>query len=143
MALEDKDIPEDITPDEEIAAAVKARLVDGKLACGSAFAIAHKLGVEPLAVGEAADALPARLYHCQLGLFGYPNKQAWGDTNVASRPVPHGLPEALHAAKDESDHLTCAKLWELASEFRISRMQIGYLADKLGIKITSCQLGAF
>ncbi len=143
MALEDKDVPEGITPDEDIVEAIQARLADGMLACASAFAIAHDLEVEPLTVGKAADVLQIRLNRCQLGLFGYPGKQGWDNSNVAALPVPYGLPEALTSAKDAAGHLSCAKAWEIASEFEISRMQVGYLADKLGIKITPCQLGAF
>lgn len=39
--------------------------------------------------------------------------------------------------------LPCAKAWQLAEEFGVSKKEIGDLANELKIKINSCQLGCF
>lgn len=143
MALEDKEIPEDQSPNSEIAEKIRAKLSDEKLACASAFSIAEALGVPPLAVGKSADLMGVRLTRCQLGFFGYPNKQAWDQADFAAMSVPEGLQVAMEQAKNENGEVSCAELWQLAADYGVPRLQIGYLADQLGIHITPCQLGAF
>lgn len=129
--------------DPEVAAAIEVRARDGKLSCADGHKIAAVVGVSPLTVGRTADALGIRLTRCQLGLFGFPDKQGWKAARVDTHPIPEGLTEAISAARDEGGNLTCKRAWELAAEFRVSRLQIGYLADQLGIHFVSCQLGAF
>jgi hypothetical protein len=142
MALEDRDTS-DMAPDPQVLAAFEARLVDGKLPCSVAFEVAEALEVEPLTVGETATAAEIRLTRCQLGFFGYPGKQAWQSVDVTTWTMPDGLEAALTEAAGEDQALACARAWELASSFSVPRMQVGYLADKLGIHVTPCQLGAF
>jgi hypothetical protein len=144
MALSDKQRPTDFTMDDKVAAAIRARSTDEKLPCAQAFIIARELEIAPLIVGQHADALEIHLTRCQLGLFGYPGeKEAWKTTNLTARPVPEGLEAALRAAVDDDGHLACAAAWEIAAQFEVPKMQVGYLADRLEIKITPCQLGAF
>jgi len=143
MALEDKELPEGFQPDERVVQLVSERLTDGKLACASAFAIATALSVPPLTVGRTADLLGIHLTRCQLGLFGYPGKQGWTQENAAGLAVPSGLIEAIEQARSDTGNLACARAWEIAWQFKVSRMQVGYLADQLGIHISPCQLGAF
>ncbi len=141
MALEDKAVPTDFTPAAAITAAIQARIQDGKLPCAAAFAIAAEHEVAPRTVGQTADVLNIHLTSCQLGLFGYPG-HAKGWSKVAEAPVPDGLEAALRAAAGGGP-LACGQLWALAAELGVSRLQIGYVADQLEIKITPCQLGAF
>lgn len=56
--------------EERLADAVKAAAEDRRLACADALAIAARLGVEPRAVGQAANALGIKIVDCQLGCFG-------------------------------------------------------------------------
>lgn len=142
MALEDRDTSA-ITPDARILAAINDHLVDGKLPCAAAFEVAGKLAVEPLAVGQTATGAEIRLNRCQLGLFGYPGKQGWKGSRTADRAVPEGLEAALVEAAGADQELACARAWELAAAYNVPRMQVGYLADKLGLHISPCQLGAF
>ena len=46
------------------------RCPDKRLSCESAFEIAQRLGVEPIAVGRAANHLGIKIVDCQLGCFG-------------------------------------------------------------------------
>ena len=56
--------------DERVAAEVKGAAPERRLPCAAALAIAERLGVPPLAVGEAANALGIKIVDCQLGCFG-------------------------------------------------------------------------
>jgi hypothetical protein len=143
MALEDKTVPGDLELNPDIVEAIHTRQVDDKLPCAQAFLIAETLEVEPSVVGQTADGLDVRLSRCQLGLFGYPGKQGWDHANIAEHPVPDGLPGAVRTAGDASGHLSCIEAWQLAEQFDVPRMLVGYVADQLDIKILQCQLGAF
>ena len=145
MSLDEKHIPQDFTVDEQIAAAIRAHLRDGKLPCAQAFVVARQLGVAPLTVGLTADVLQIHLSRCQLGLFGYGGKKGWesGKTRFDTCEIPEGMEEAIRAAVDEDGNFACAKAWEIAAQFKKPKMYVGYLADKLGVRIAPCQLGAF
>jgi hypothetical protein len=143
MSIEEKKLPEGFKADDRVVAAMNTRLNDGQLACTDAFAVAENLGVAPITVGRTADVRKVKLTRCQLGLFGYPGKQGWDAAGAPELPEPEGLESAIRAAKNNRGQLPCAKAWQIASNFRVPRMQVGYIADRLGIKITPCQLGAF
>mgnify|MGYP006302545173 FL=1 len=125
--------------DEKIADAVRERAQEGKLSCGAAFRIAENLKVNPLRVGEMADELDVRLYHCQLGLFGYD-----GEESIVA-PAEDVSPE-LELAIQEGlvvGRLPCAVAWALANRFDIRKLDVANATEKLGIRIGQCQLGAF
>ncbi len=143
MSLKDKERPDDLVINEAIAQAIRDHLKDDRLACAPAFVIARDHKIEPLDVGQTADALDIHLSRCQLGLFGYPQKQAWPTSNVAQQPVPEGLETALKEAAGHHQQLACAEAWRVAARFKVSKLLVGYLADQLGLHITPCQLGAF
>ncbi len=144
MALTDKHVDATVPIDERVAAAIRCRLEDGRLPCAAAAVAAVELGVPPLEVGRTADRLPVHLTACQLGLFGYPgHAKGWAAAGVASLPVPAGLSDSLRAAQNERGEIGCARLWEEAERFAAPRLQVGWLADQLGLRIRDCQLGAF
>jgi hypothetical protein len=144
MALDDKAIDPDVPVDARIADAIRAHLEKGKLPCAAAHAAADALGVEPVEVGRTADQLRIRLTSCRLGLYGFPGRgKGWEAADAASLPVPDGLEEALRAARDARGEIGCDRLWRQAERFSVPLIQVGYLADRLGIKIRRCQLGAF
>lgn len=143
VARNREDNPENKIPDARIAEAIKVALTDEKLPCAAAFAITQDMQVTPQAVGEAADLMDIRLSRCQLGFFGYPDKQGYSETNIATLDVPDGLQEAIRAARNDIGDVTCAALWILADTYKAPRMLVGYVTDQLGIHVTPCQLGAF
>lgn len=141
LALEDKRIAADAPLDERVAAAIASRLEDDRLPCATACELAGELGVQPIVVGRTADQMRIRLTACQLGLFGYPgHAKGW---EAAETPAPEGLVEALLAARAAHGRISCAALWHEAQRFSVPRLQAGRLADRLGIKIHDCHLGAF
>jgi hypothetical protein len=129
---------------DEIEQAVRDVESGGELACSAAFAIADRLDVDPLDVGQAADALAVRLVGCQLGLFGYGPKSEGAHRRVsAMTDVPPELKRAIEAALDSDGKLTCAKAWRIADDLEASRQTVSNAAEGLGVRIKDCQLGAF
>ncbi len=143
MALEDKNPIATTGPEADVVAAIRARLDDGRLSCVDAFAVTEECMCSPVVVGQTMDQLGHRLSRCQLGLFGYPNKQGWEASGVTDLDVPNGLEEAITTLARPRAGLLCSDAWNLARTFRIPRMQVGWVTEKLGIKIIACQLGAF
>jgi hypothetical protein len=125
--------------DEKVAAAIQGRTKDGTLSCVDAFRIAEELAVMPLDVGETADALEVRLVRCQLGLFGY------GDPKRIVRPAEQVSSELEQAIRDGlvEGRLPCAEAWVIAARFGLPKLEVGNAAEKLEIRISQCQLGAF
>lgn len=144
MGKRKKKIPDDFSINPQIEAAIRNRLVDGLLHCAQAFAIADSTGAPPSRVGLTADALDVRLDRCQLGLYGYPgHTKGWDVTDMSARAIPDGLEDAIRAAAGGDNHLTCAQAWEIAAAFGVPKMLVGYVTDKLDVRIAQCQLGAF
>jgi len=129
---------------EPIAEAIREHLDrEGMLPCATAFRIARELGVEPLEVGQTADALGIRLNRCQLGLFGYgPKAEGRHKIVQPAETVEPGLAQAIRDNLVEGK-LSCRAAWDIASALRIPKMDVSAAAEALGIKITRCQLGAF
>jgi hypothetical protein len=125
--------------DDPIAAAVRGRAEEGTLSCVEAFHIAEELGVAPLAVGQAADAVDVRLVRCQLGLFGY------GEQKRIVRPAESVSPELERTIREGlvEGRLPCATAWAIAARLGISKMDVSNTAEKLSVRIKPCQLGAF
>ena len=127
-----------------IADAIRSALVDGQLPCAKAFVIARQLGVEPIKVGEEANALGIRLSKCQLGLFGYGPKAEGKHRRVkAMQNVPPGLAQAIRAAVSPDGKMTCVAAWRMAKELHLPKQTVSNAAEGLGVRIAPCQLGAF
>lgn len=115
-----------------------------KLPCAVAHYIASRLGIEPLEVGRAANALGRTLTFCQLGLFGY-GRKGKSAYKIMGRPVEleGDVVMRIKAKATEQKAIACRDLWEIADASGVIRCEVGNAADALGLKITPCQLGAF
>jgi len=124
---------------DELAEAVQDRTREGKLSCGAAFRVAEQLALNPLKVGEMADTLGIRLYHCQLGLFGYE-----GEERIV-HPAEELSPELEQAIREGLvvGCLPCAVAWAIANRFDLPKTHVANAAERLEIRIGQCQLGAF
>jgi hypothetical protein len=128
---------------DEIQQAIRERLDHGQLHCAAAFAIAHRLGIEPLAVGQAATAAGIRINRCQLGLFGYgPKSEGKHKIVHAMEEVPAHLAARLRTAAGD-DGITCAAIWQVADELGYKRIEASSAVEAIGIRISRCQLGCF
>lgn len=144
MALDDKRIPDDLKAEPAIEAEIRGRLRESMLSCAAAFAAAERLDLPPARIGRTMDALRLRLTECQIGVFGYPgHAKGWSADGSASRSVPPGLEADLLAAAGADGSISCLAIWQAAALHGLGRMQAGYVADRLKLRIKRCQLGAF
>ena len=132
--------PKGTTLDPKLAEAVNQVVKEGNVACSAAHKVASEVGVPPTQVGVAIDLLEYRISKCQLGLFGYgpAKKKRVRPADV----VTSDLAEAIKESRVDG-RLPCAACWELAKKTGITRMQASEACEALGVKIKSCQLGAF
>lgn len=127
-----------------IADKIKASLEDdGRLTCAMANKIARELEVEPIEVGDMATSLGIHASQCQLGLFGHgPKEEGKGRIVESGMEVSEELEARIRDALRRGE-LPCFAAWEIASEFKLTRLDLGNAAETLGIPISPCQLGFF
>ena len=125
--------------DTAIAQLLEDRSSNGEISCTAAFEIAEELGSRPSEVGVNADLLEIRVIKCQLGLHGYrPNKKIVKPSESTSEDLVGAIRQAL-----EDERLPCRSAWNIAKRLSIGRMEVSSACEALGVKISSCQLGAF
>jgi hypothetical protein len=127
-----------------IAERIKESLEDdGRLSCASANRIARELEVEPVIVGDTATSLDIQTSLCQLGLFGHgPRAEGKGRIVHSGVEVSAELAARLRQAL-VNGRLPCSSAWEIASEFKLTRLDLANAAETLSIRISPCQLGFF
>lgn len=124
---------------QEVAAQIKGALTEGRLPCASAFKIARRLQVSPHQVGEVANEFDVKISRCQLGLFGY------GPEGSPLEPMQEVEGELEARIRDRviGGELPCTTAWDIAGELTMKRIDVARAAERLGIRITQCQLGCF
>jgi hypothetical protein len=127
------------TVNHETAAQLKKHIVDGRISCTAAHAVAQVLRVTPKQAGIAIDLLEARIVQCQLGLFGWEEQLPAAGLPVAAAKL---LKQAVQAALAKG-RLPCAAAWKIADAQAVPRRAVKEICDRLNIKICRCQLGAF
>ncbi len=125
---------------ENLKEAMNEALIDGRLPCAQAFAIAERMNVKPVSVGQAATQASIKISHCQLGLFGGA-KQKHPPTATTNETLD-SLKQMIQSRLVEGD-LPCEKAWQIADELGVSRTTVSAIADTLNIRISACQLGCF
>jgi hypothetical protein len=123
----------------ELESAVKASLKDGYLSCPVAWGIARKSNVPKIVVGEITDRLGIRITNCQLGCFKVEKTpyEKSTHTNIDGEVIT-----MLETLK-ENDQLTCARVFDLARQFKLKPIVIANEMSARGLKIRGCQLGCF
>lgn len=131
--------PQGATPDKNIAAHLRGVIREGTVHCAAAFVVAERLGIAPQEVGVTIDLLEAKIDECQLGLFGYGKERK---KVTAAQSIPSAMEDAIMNALVDG-RLPCRIAWDLARDHTVSRMSIAAACEKLGIRISRCQLGSF
>ena len=125
--------------DPGVAKAVKGRVKDGKITCAAAFGVVKELDTSPSEVGFTIDSLEIKIAKCQMGIFGYDSgKRPFEQMKRVSDELAQALGESLNEGK-----LACASAWEIANRLGIKKMEVTSACEKLKIKVSPCQLGAF
>ncbi len=128
-----------LRPDPRIEIEIKKRCEKQEISCVRAFEIADRLNVKPMEVGRTADLMNIQLVKCQLGLFGYkPEKKIVRAEETSNQAL---LDEVIGSS--ENNRLTCEKAWQIADQLNIGKRKVSNVSQANGIKIKSCQLGAF
>lgn len=131
--------PSDTTVAHAVMEAVSSKMAHQKIACKAAFEIASNLSVLPSIVGTAIDLQEGRIISCQLGLFGYGKAE---NKLRAAAQVRQEIEVAINASLIERQ-LSCEKVWQIADTLIMPRIKIAQACEAFGVKICSCQLGAF
>jgi len=129
----------DVKIDEQIAAAIQEKAVNGEISCRNIMDIAQKLNKEIAVVGVNVDLAELHINKCQLGLFGYRP-----ETRIvkAAASIAPELEEVIRKSLQDGC-LPCISAWNIADTREIPRMDVASACEKLGIKIKPCQIGAF
>lgn len=131
--------PKGTEADPGISAKLQKNIIDGKVSCAAAHAVADELHVAPEKVGQAIDLMEARIHKCQLGLFGYqPRKRI-----VKPAANPSAAVESAVKAELVNGRISCRKTWDIAEQLGQKRMDVASVCEGMGIKVDKCQLGAF
>jgi len=127
----------EVRPD--IAEAVTKNAANGTISCATAHKIARELNISPEEIGFTIDSSEIRITKCQLGLHGFrPEKKIVKAAETLSQEMETAINDSLVDGR-----LSCAAAWDIAKKMGMARMEVSAACEALGVKIYSCQLGAF
>lgn len=124
---------------QALAQAILQASSNGILACASAHRLAKAQNCLPKEIGIQADLLELRISQCQLGLFGYTLDKKNFNPDAGITPE---LKDRIFDAQS-GGRIDCKSCWDIAKEFKISRLNMGSVCERLEIRIKPCQLGVF
>ena len=127
----------------KIVAALKNRAKENHISCAEVHVIAKSFNVSPSVVGVQADLIELRLTRCILGLFGYGQGKKEKGKNLDPHVTPSPELQELILRRAHDKRLSCLECWEIARDLKLKRVHVSSACEKMGIKITPCQLGAF
>ena len=121
--------------------AIRRELINGRLPCARAFALAEEYGLSPRTVGDEATRQSLKISRCQLGLFGYDDL---GERRIVkpAAEVSRALKEVISSRLVEGK-APCLVIWEIASERKLTKIEVAGAIETLGLRISDCQLGCF
>ena len=126
-------------PDETIKSEIEKKTKSREIPCAVAFAIAEKMGASAAEVGKTADLMNYELVKCQLGLFGYkPDRKIVKPEASPDPNIENAITEAVEDGK-----LSCRAAWDIADRLNVPKLAVSCVCETMGLKIKSCQIGAF
>lgn len=125
--------------DSHLMEAISSKISDGKITCAALHGIAEKLKIPPEEVGMAADLLEAKIYKCQLGLFGHGKDKK---IKTVEQKTSIELEKAIKALMADG-YISCLECWNIAKKTGNSKLDVSVACEMLKVKISPCQLGAF
>ena len=130
--------------DQEIIEELRASLEDdGRATCATMHRVAGKVDVDPIEAATVANDVDIRASQCQLGLFGHgPKEEGKGRIVQSGVEVREEVARRLREVQVDG-RMSCATAWEIASEFKLKRLDLGNAVETLGISVAPCQLGFF
>ena len=123
----------------KLESAVQASLKDGYLSCPAAWRIAKEANVPNIAIGKITDRLGIRITNCQIGCFKV-------DKTIHDKLAHKKINDTIIATLEgfeKNNELTCAKVFEMAKQLKLTPMAIADIANLRNWKVRKCQLGCF
>lgn len=121
--------------------ALEAVSKEGRISCAAALSAASRSGITPAEAGNLLDEMGTRIETCQLGLFGYgPGKQK--RIHIPDE-ISTDVAAWITSSAEARGHITCAEIFAKAKDEGLSRSLLAGACEKMGVKIRTCQLGAF
>jgi hypothetical protein len=133
-----KKLPPDFKADHDVEEAMKKVIKDGTISCAKAFSIAKKYNISPSEAGQTIDSLEISIDKCQIGLFGYSEGKYIKPSESVSTELKKAIKSSLINNK-----ISCKSIWDIAEKLGMGKMEVCAACEALGIKVASCQLGAF
>ncbi len=118
---------------------IKEKASDNKISCADAFKIVNQHAIFPDILGQAIDHSGMKISNCQIGLFGYGEKKKILEPAESTEDE---MEDKIYANL-ENGKLTCAAIWNIAEELSVKKIDVAAACEKLKVKISVCQLGAF
>ena len=112
----------------------------GRISCADAHKIAADLGITAAEAGRTIDINEIRIVRCQLGLFGYKEKER-SIVTPAALVTDKVKNRIIQDVKENS--ISCLSLWNIAQELGMTKMETTAACEHMKLKICRCQLGAF
>ena len=120
---------------------IRESVVEGKLSCVNVFLVAKREGTSPRVVGGKATQLSIKISRCQLGLFSHEGASS-GRLVRSTEKVSKALERVIRSRLVEG-RLPCEAAWEIASQQKLSKLDVANAVETLHIRISACQLGCF
>ena len=133
-----KDKKNNLKNKTEITNEILSNTLDKKISCKSCYDISNKFAVPMDIIGEIVNDLDIKLHKCQLGLFGYPEKKIIKPAATISSDLEKTIKNEVLNNK-----ISCKRLWKIARNLKIEKIQLSSACEAMSIKIKPCQLGAF
>jgi len=112
---------------------------NNQITCAAAHRAASDLNRSPKEIGVQVDLMELRIIQCQLGLFGHTPGSGQQDKDIR---VSGELKLRLES-KTREGRISCKACWDIAKEFKMSRLDMGSVCKKIDLRIKPCQLGTF
>ena len=129
----------DEKPDVVIQSEIEKVTEHKEIPCAVAFSISEKMNAPAAEIGKTADLMNYELVQCQLGLFGYkPGRKIVKPEESPDPDVETAITEAV-----EDGRISCKAAWDIAARFGVPKLAVSSVCEAMGLKIKSCQLGAF
>jgi len=112
---------------------------EGTITCANAFRLVREYGFFPDIIGIALNNNKIKIKECQLGLFGYTD----GKKVKPAETISEEAENKIYFLCEDDDRLPCMAVWNIANELKVSKLEVACYCEKLNVKISKCQLGAF
>ncbi len=120
-----------------VAREITESVTNDCISCKKSHYISDNLVINIKTIGFNIDLLEIKINRCQLKLFGCSNSKR--------KPIKiiNSTLKLQILKKERNGKLKCKDAWNIAEMMNIKKNHVSAACETLGIRISSCQLGAF